>query len=188
MCALPMPRPVLDDDERPGALPTLATAPASIDERRRRVGEVLERERVPGVAIALVGSDGPIWIGGADVADLGLGLPDLLGRLAPDRRARGRGRHDRRLVVRAPRPRSARRWSSGSIEYEPQIDPAQSRSGRSRRHSSGFQWRSASPARPAPIANITPPTGSSATTRSWMPRPTSKPPTAPYIRPTVNDR
>jgi CubicO group peptidase (beta-lactamase class C family) len=45
-------------------------APASIDELRERIQIVLDREGVPGVGIALVGRDGPIWIGGVGVADL----------------------------------------------------------------------------------------------------------------------
>jgi CubicO group peptidase (beta-lactamase class C family) len=48
----------------------LVDAPGSIDELRRRVAAVLERNAVPGVAIALVGRDGPIWVGGVGVADL----------------------------------------------------------------------------------------------------------------------
>jgi CubicO group peptidase (beta-lactamase class C family) len=45
-------------------------APASIDELRERIQIVLDREGVPGVGIALVGRDGPIWIGGVGVADV----------------------------------------------------------------------------------------------------------------------
>jgi len=66
----PAPLPVLDDDARPATFSAPEHAPASIDELRARVGEVLDREGVPGVAIALVGRDGPIWIGGVGVADL----------------------------------------------------------------------------------------------------------------------
>ncbi len=52
-------------------LPALRTvdAPRTIDELRARIAEVLARERVPGVAIALVDRDGPQWIGGVGIAD-----------------------------------------------------------------------------------------------------------------------
>jgi CubicO group peptidase (beta-lactamase class C family) len=56
------------DEEQSVQLPQVA-APQSIDELRARIGRVLEREGVPGVGIALVGRDGPIWIGGVGVAD-----------------------------------------------------------------------------------------------------------------------
>jgi CubicO group peptidase (beta-lactamase class C family) len=45
-------------------------APASIDELRQRIQIVLDQEGIPGVGIALVGRDGPIWIGGVGVADV----------------------------------------------------------------------------------------------------------------------
>jgi CubicO group peptidase (beta-lactamase class C family) len=61
------PPPILDEAAPPLSPPV--TPPSSIDELRKRVAEILEREDVPGVAIALVGRDGPIWIGGVGVAD-----------------------------------------------------------------------------------------------------------------------
>ena len=60
--------PRLLDEEQSVQLPQVA-APMTIDELRARIGLVLEREGVPGVGIALVGRDGPIWIGGVGVAD-----------------------------------------------------------------------------------------------------------------------
>src|SRR4051812_30222713 len=67
----PVAPPVLDEDALPHELPPLATAaPGTIDELRARIGQVLEREGVPGVGIALVDRDGPIWVGGVGVADL----------------------------------------------------------------------------------------------------------------------
>lgn len=56
----------------PRAHHTLAVtdAPKTIDELRRRIAEILERDDVPGAAIALVGRDGPLWIGGVGVRDL----------------------------------------------------------------------------------------------------------------------
>ena len=65
--------PVLDDTP-PAAAPPI-DAPASIEELKRRVADVLERDHVPGVAIALVDRDGPIWIGGVGVADVDTGAP-----------------------------------------------------------------------------------------------------------------
>jgi CubicO group peptidase (beta-lactamase class C family) len=44
-------------------------APATIDELRTAIARVLEDERVPGAGIALVGRDGPIWVGGVGVRD-----------------------------------------------------------------------------------------------------------------------
>src|SRR5258706_364214 len=53
----------------PAPVLAVANAPASLDELQRRIAEVLEREHVPGAAIALVGRDGPIWVGGVGVRD-----------------------------------------------------------------------------------------------------------------------
>src|SRR5688500_11643972 len=50
-------------------------APATIDELRRRLGDLIERDGVPGIAIALVGRDGPIWAGGVGLADIASGRP-----------------------------------------------------------------------------------------------------------------
>jgi len=44
-------------------------APKTIEELRRRIQRILDRDRLPGVAIALVGRDGPIWVGGVGVRD-----------------------------------------------------------------------------------------------------------------------
>jgi CubicO group peptidase (beta-lactamase class C family) len=65
-----------DDLASVASVPLPATeAPATIEELRRRIAEVLERDGVPGVAIALVGRDGPIWVGGVGVADVATGRP-----------------------------------------------------------------------------------------------------------------
>ncbi|HTL34570.1 MAG TPA: serine hydrolase domain-containing protein [Kofleriaceae bacterium] len=78
MCApqLPAPRSPIDDD-MPQASYTLATpdAPKSIEELRSRIGAILERDHLPGVAIALVGRDGPIWVGGVGVRNRKTGAP-----------------------------------------------------------------------------------------------------------------
>jgi CubicO group peptidase (beta-lactamase class C family) len=55
--------------------PALADPPRTIPELRERIAAVLRREGVPGVGIALVGRDGPIWIGGVGVADVQTGVP-----------------------------------------------------------------------------------------------------------------
>src|SRR3954469_6443033 len=56
----------------------LAAAPAtpdSIVELRAQIEAVLAQEDVPGAAIALVGRDGPLWIGGVGVRDLDTQVP-----------------------------------------------------------------------------------------------------------------
>ncbi len=60
----------LDDVDLHALLPPLDDAPRSIAELRQRIAVVLDREHVPGVGIALVGRDGPIWIGGVGLADV----------------------------------------------------------------------------------------------------------------------
>src|SRR5262249_2056948 len=62
--------PAIDNDI-PHASDTLiaADAPKTIAELRRRIEAVLERDHLPGVAIGLVGRDGPIWIAGIGVRD-----------------------------------------------------------------------------------------------------------------------
>jgi CubicO group peptidase (beta-lactamase class C family) len=59
------------DEDMPRAPHALAVAdaPATIDELKQRLATVLEREDIPGTAIALVGRDGPIWVGGVGVRD-----------------------------------------------------------------------------------------------------------------------
>lgn len=66
--------PRLDEPALPLAS-VAVDAPASIDELRQRIQIVLDREGIPGVGIALVGRDGPIWIGGVGVADLATRRP-----------------------------------------------------------------------------------------------------------------
>ena len=47
----------------------LADAPATIEELRARIAEVLEREHIAGATFALVGRHGPIYVGGVGVRD-----------------------------------------------------------------------------------------------------------------------
>jgi CubicO group peptidase (beta-lactamase class C family) len=70
------PHPVTLGDE-PLATPALpvADAPGDLDELRARIAAVLERDHVPGAAIALVGRDGPLWVGGVGVRDLDTRAP-----------------------------------------------------------------------------------------------------------------
>ncbi len=72
-CAEPTVR-TLDESTLPLASVDVP-APASIDELRQRIQTVLDREGIPGAGIALVGRDGPIWIGGVGVADLATRRP-----------------------------------------------------------------------------------------------------------------
>jgi len=60
---------------RPTYSLAVSAAPATIEELRQRIAAVLEREGVHGAAIALVGRDGPIWIGGIGVRDRETGAP-----------------------------------------------------------------------------------------------------------------
>src|SRR5690242_949163 len=62
------PRPLDDDTE--ASVQQLPDPPRSLEELRARIATVLARERVPGVAIALVDREGPIWVGGIGVADV----------------------------------------------------------------------------------------------------------------------
>lgn len=66
----PGPRSVVEQD-MPHAEYTLAVAdaPKSIAELRRRIEAILERDHLPGITIALVGRDGPIWVGGIGERD-----------------------------------------------------------------------------------------------------------------------
>ena len=71
MCTQPpSERSAVDDDmpRAPYAL-TVADAPKSIAELRRRIEAILEHDHLPGVAIALIHRDGPIWSGGIGVRD-----------------------------------------------------------------------------------------------------------------------
>ena len=64
-----------DDLPRPRHALAVADAPTTLDDLQRRIAAVLEREQVPGAAIALVGRDGPTWIGGVGVRDRETGTP-----------------------------------------------------------------------------------------------------------------
>lgn len=72
----PVARSTVDEDipEMP-AIAATADAPRTIEELRQRVAEVIAHERLPGVALALVGKDGPIWVGGVGVRNLETGAP-----------------------------------------------------------------------------------------------------------------
>jgi CubicO group peptidase (beta-lactamase class C family) len=65
----PVPRSAIAEDmpEVPHGL--VADAPGSIDELRARIARVLEREHIAGAAFALVGRDGPIYVGGIGMRD-----------------------------------------------------------------------------------------------------------------------
>lgn len=64
--APPEPAPEVLQDATTAEVPELErdAAPRTIEELRARIDEVLVRERVPGVGVALVDRDGPIWTGG----------------------------------------------------------------------------------------------------------------------------
>lgn len=72
---------VLAEDALPLAGPAVladmpaSAAPVSIDELRARIDEVLRREGVAGVGVALVDRDGVRWAGGVGVADRHSGAP-----------------------------------------------------------------------------------------------------------------
>lgn len=75
---LDAPAPVLAEDTLPTELPSEPgprSAPASIEELQAHIGEVLRREGVPGVGLALVDRDGVQWAGGVGVADVEKGTP-----------------------------------------------------------------------------------------------------------------
>jgi CubicO group peptidase (beta-lactamase class C family) len=72
----PSVRSALDEDmPRPTEPIAAATAPGTIDELRRQIDRILEREHIAGAAIALIGRDGPIWVGGVGVRDRGTREP-----------------------------------------------------------------------------------------------------------------
>ena len=70
------PGPMLREDllRRPWPVAP-ADAPRTIEQLRAQVGAVLERERVPGAAIALVNREGVIWAGGVGVASMQSRVP-----------------------------------------------------------------------------------------------------------------
>jgi CubicO group peptidase (beta-lactamase class C family) len=57
------------DMPRTSSALTVADAPRTIEELQRRIAVILDREHIAGAAIALVGRDGPIWVGGVGVRD-----------------------------------------------------------------------------------------------------------------------
>lgn len=64
-------------DERPpaGPMATVVDPPRTVPALRARIAEILARDHIPGVAVALVGPAGPIWIGGVGVRDVSTGAP-----------------------------------------------------------------------------------------------------------------
>jgi CubicO group peptidase (beta-lactamase class C family) len=65
----PHPVPLGDDPPQATRSLTVADPPGNIDELRARIAAILARDNVPGVAIALVDRDGPLWVGGVGVRD-----------------------------------------------------------------------------------------------------------------------
>ncbi len=70
-----MPSRPVDEAALAVVAPAEAAAPASIEQLRARILEVLEREGVPGVGLALVDREGVVWAGGVGVADRETGRP-----------------------------------------------------------------------------------------------------------------
>jgi CubicO group peptidase (beta-lactamase class C family) len=71
-CAPRLPRArSIGEDDMPRAGYSLAVAdpPKTIAELRERIAKVIDADGINGVAIALVGRDGPIWIGGVGMRD-----------------------------------------------------------------------------------------------------------------------
>jgi CubicO group peptidase (beta-lactamase class C family) len=67
--------PLAVEDPMPRMQHVPTAPPRTIDELRDRIAAVLEREHVPGGTFALVGRDGPIWIGGVGVRDRATAAP-----------------------------------------------------------------------------------------------------------------
>jgi len=67
------PEPVLREDDESIVVAGLApeAAPRTLEELRARIAEVLARERVPGVGLALVDREGVIWTGGVGLRKIG---------------------------------------------------------------------------------------------------------------------
>lgn len=64
--------PLVIEHPMPRAGHTLAVAddvPETIEELRARIAAVIARDNIHGVGVALVGRDGPIWVGGVGVRD-----------------------------------------------------------------------------------------------------------------------
>lgn len=64
-------RPIEIETVVPHSLPPFVAAPApsSIEELERALEKIIQRERVAGLGVALIGKDGPIWVGGVGVRD-----------------------------------------------------------------------------------------------------------------------
>jgi len=54
---------------------TVAAPPRTLEELKQRIAAVLQRQNMAGTGIALVGRDGPIWVGGIGVRDRASGAP-----------------------------------------------------------------------------------------------------------------
>ena len=66
----------LEDDHPPVGGAVAVREPVwTLDELRRRIADVMAKEHIPGLAIALVDEDGPIWVGGLGARDRETGAP-----------------------------------------------------------------------------------------------------------------
>lgn len=63
------------DEDMPQAPHVAVAAPQTIEELKQELAKALAADHMPGVAIALVDRNGPIWIGGVGVSDLDSGRP-----------------------------------------------------------------------------------------------------------------
>ncbi|MEO8550735.1 MAG: serine hydrolase domain-containing protein [Kofleriaceae bacterium] len=71
----PTPRAAVEEDMPQGGALAVADAPRSIEELRQRIERVLAHEHIAGATFALVGRDGPIYVGGIGVRDRETGAP-----------------------------------------------------------------------------------------------------------------
>jgi CubicO group peptidase (beta-lactamase class C family) len=71
----PPPIELADDHPMTGPPALVGPAPRTIEELKRRLAAVIETEKVPGIAIAIIGRDGPLWVGGLGVRDLETAAP-----------------------------------------------------------------------------------------------------------------
>src|ERR1700742_1308327 len=73
--AAPMPRAAIDEDMAAAQDVAIGDAPKSIAELRARIEKVIEREHIAGATFALVGTDGPIYVGGIGLRDRASAAP-----------------------------------------------------------------------------------------------------------------
>lgn len=67
--------PDAGDEQPPPVAIAVTDAPRTIAELRARIEEVLARDDLPGAAIAVVGRDGPMWVGGVGLRDVATQAP-----------------------------------------------------------------------------------------------------------------